>query len=119
MTAFGVMAAARIKNFQSFMALMQMVIMPMYFMSGAMFPLSGLPAWLRFLTRINPLTYAVDPMRRTVFAHLNISPVARDALAPGLSWGSWHVPVALELLLVAGIGVVLSGVAIAEFRRSE
>ena len=68
-TAFGVMAAARVTQMQSFMALTQMAIMPMFFISGAMFPVSGLPAWLTVLNRIDPLTYAVDPMRRAVFAH--------------------------------------------------
>src|SRR3954454_23659403 len=50
-TAFGVMVAARIKQMQSFMGLMQMVIMPMFFISGAMFPVTNLPAWLAFLNR--------------------------------------------------------------------
>src|SRR6202035_4410785 len=76
-TAFGVMVAARINQMQSFMALMQMAIMPMYFLSGALFPVSGLPQWLSILHRIDPLTYAVDPMRRAVFNHLNISSAAR------------------------------------------
>src|SRR6201998_2007967 len=66
-TAFGVMVAARISQMQSFMALMQMAIMPMYFLSGALFPVSGLPQWLSILNRLDPLTYAVDPMRRLVF----------------------------------------------------
>jgi ABC-2 type transport system permease protein len=78
-TAFGVMVAARIKQIQSFMGLMQMVVMPMFFISGALFPVQGLPGWLAFLNRIDPLTYAVDPMRRLVFAHLDISQAARDA----------------------------------------
>jgi ABC-2 type transport system permease protein len=68
-TAFGIMIAARIKQMQSFMALMQMAIMPMYFISGALFPANGLPQWLEILNRLDPLTYAVDPMRRVVFAH--------------------------------------------------
>jgi ABC-2 type transport system permease protein len=76
-TAFGVMVAARIKQMQSFMALMQMVIMPMYFLSGALFPVSGLPQWLTILNRLDPLTYAVDPMRRLVFATCKISAAAR------------------------------------------
>ena len=45
-TAFGVMIAARIKQMQSFMGVMQMVVMPMFFLSGALYPLSGLPGWL-------------------------------------------------------------------------
>ena len=56
---------------------MQMLIMPMFFLSGALFPLAGLPGWLTILNRLDPLTYAVDPMRRAVFAHLDISQAAR------------------------------------------
>src|SRR5205823_14105626 len=69
-TAFGVMVAARISQIQSFMALMQMVMMPMFFISGALFPVTGLPRWLEILNRLDPLTYAVDPMRKIVFPHL-------------------------------------------------
>ena len=45
-TAFGVMIAARIKQMQSFMGVMQMIVMPMFFISGALFPVAGLPGWL-------------------------------------------------------------------------
>ena len=82
-TAFGVMIAVRIKQMQSFMGVMQMIVMPMFFISGALFPRRGLPGWLTVLNRIDPLTYAVDPMRRLVFSHLSISPAARHALDPG------------------------------------
>jgi ABC-2 type transport system permease protein len=118
-TAFGVMAAARVSQMQSFMALTQMLIMPMYFISGAMFPVSGLPAWLTVLNRIDPLTYAVDPMRRAVFAHLDISPAARQALDPGVTWFGWLVPGLLEAAIVTILGVAMLGIAIAEFSRIE
>ncbi len=64
LTAFGVMMAARITQIQAFMALTQMLLMPLFFLSGALYPLRSLPAWLTVLTRIDPLTYAVYPMRR-------------------------------------------------------
>jgi ABC-2 type transport system permease protein len=118
-TAFGVMAAARVKQMQSFMALTQMVIMPMYFLSGALFPVSGLPQWLAILNRIDPLTYAVDPMRRAVFAHLNISPVARRILDPGVTWFGWHLPGLFEAGVVALLGLLMLGIAIFEFSRIE
>ena len=118
-TAFGVMVAARITQMQSFMALMQMAIMPMYFLSGALFPVSGLPQWLSILNRLDPLTYAVDPMRRAVFAHLHISAAARQALDPGVTWWSWHVPGLVEAAVVALLGVVMLTVAIVEFSRAE
>jgi ABC-2 type transport system permease protein len=118
-TAFGVMIAARIKQMQSFMALMQMAIMPMYFLSGALFPVSGLPQWLAILNRLDPLTYAVDPMRRAVFAHLNISAAARRALDPGVTWWSWHVPGLVEAAVVALLGLLMLTIAIVEFSRAE
>ena len=118
-TAFGVMAAARVSQMQSFMALMQMVIMPMYFLAGALFPVAGLPLWLTILNRLDPLTYAVDPMRRAVFAHLDISPAARHALDPGVTWWGWRVPVGIEALVIALIGFGLLAVAVFEFSRTE
>jgi len=119
LTAFGVMMAARIKSMQAFMGLMQMIMMPMIFLSGALFPLGNLPAWLAVLTRVNPLTYAVDPMRQAVFDHVQTSPQVQQLLSPGVSWNGWHVPVALELLIVVGTGLALLGVAVAQFRRTE
>ena len=68
---------------QSFMGVMQMIVMPMFFISGALFPVAGLPGWLTVLNRIDPLTYAVDPMRRLVFNHLDISAAARARARPG------------------------------------
>jgi ABC-2 type transport system permease protein len=118
-TAFGVMVAARITQMQSFMALMQMAILPMYFLSGALFPVSGLPQWLAILNRLDPLTYAVDPMRRIVFAHLHISAAARHALDPGVTWWSWHVPGLVEAAVVALLGLGMLAIAIMQFSRAE
>jgi ABC-2 type transport system permease protein len=118
-TAFGVMVAARITQMQSFMALMQMAIMPMFFLSGALFPVSGLPQWLAILNRLDPLTYAVDPMRRAVFAHLKIGAAARHVLDPGVTWWGWHVPGLVEAAVVAGLGLLMLTIAIVEFSRAE
>src|ERR1041385_275602 len=97
LTAFGVMMAARITQFQAFMALTQMLVMPLFFLSGALYPLTGLPAWLSVLTRIDPLTYVVGPMRHAVFTHLNISEEALHAMSPGITWAGWVVPIGLSL----------------------
>jgi ABC-2 type transport system permease protein len=118
-TAFGVMVAARITQMQTFMGVMQMVVMPMFFISGALYPVSGLPAWLGVLNRLDPLTYAVDPMRRLVFSHLDISPAARRALDPGVTWWGWHVPSLLEAFVVLVLGLALLSVAIWEFSLSD
>jgi ABC-2 type transport system permease protein len=118
-TAFGVMIAIRIKQMQSFMGVMQMIVTPMFFISGALFPPSGLPGWLTVLNRLDPLTYAVDPMRRLIFSHLSISPAARAALDPGVTWWGWRVPSLLEAGMVVVLGLVMLGIAIVEFSRTE
>jgi ABC-2 type transport system permease protein len=118
-TAFGIMVAIRIKQMQSFMGVMQMIVMPMYFISGAMFPANGLPTWLTVLNRIDPLAYAVDPMRRLVFSHLNISPLAHRALDSGITWWGFRVPGLLEAGVILALGLVMLGVAIWEFSTTE
>src|SRR6202158_5069237 len=86
LTAFGVMMAARLKQIQAFMALTQLFVLPLFFLSGALYPLNGLPSWLTVLTRIDPLTYIVDPMRHAVFGQLAVGKAALNALSPGVTW---------------------------------
>src|SRR5215468_11373205 len=119
LTSFGVMMAARITQFQAFMALTQMLVLPLFFLSGALYPLHGLPAWLSFLTRIDPLTYVVGPMRHAVFTHLNLSEEAMHALSPGITWAGWVVPIGLSLGIVAVMGLVMMCVAIVTFSKPE
>jgi ABC-2 type transport system permease protein len=118
-TAFGVMVAARIKQMQAFFGVMQMIVMPMFFISGALFPVANLPAWLTVLNRIDPLTYAVDPMKSLVFAHIHISPAARAVLNPGVHWWGWRVPPVLSAGVVLALGLLMLGIAIWEFSATE
>ncbi|MBS1889428.1 MAG: ABC transporter permease [Actinobacteria bacterium] len=118
-TAFGVMVAARIKQMQSFMGVMQMIVTPMFFISGALFPTAELPGWLAFLNRIDPITYAVAPMRTLIFANLDISAEAHQALNPPITWFGWDVPVALQIFTVFALGMVMLAIAIAEFSAGE
>ena len=118
-TAFGLVLAARVTKMQTLMPIIQLILAPMMFLSGAMFPLVNLPIWLTALTMVNPLTYAVGPMRALVFGHLNLDPVTRAALDPGVSWWGWHVPELLQVAMVIGIGGALLAVAAALFSRTE
>ena len=118
-TAFGVMVAARVTQMQSFMGLMQMLVMPMFFISGALFPTGELPGWLAFLNRIDPLTYAVAPMRGLVFSHLDLSAEAEAALNPPITWFGWPVPTALEIATVLGLGLIMLAIAIWEVNAGE
>ncbi len=66
LTGIGIVIAARMTSFQGFGTIMNFVIMPMWFMSGALFPVERLPWWLTGLVRVNPLSYGVDLIRRLV-----------------------------------------------------
>ncbi|HUB99054.1 MAG TPA: ABC transporter permease [Solirubrobacterales bacterium] len=118
-TAFGVMVAARISQIQSFMGVMQLVVMPMFFLSGALYPVADLPGWLAVLNRLDPLTYAVEPMRTLVFAHLDLSSAAEASLNPGVTWFGWTVPVALSIFTVFALGMTVLAIAIWEFNAGE
>jgi ABC-2 type transport system permease protein len=119
LTASGVMVAARITRIQAFMALTQMLVMPLFFLSGAFYPLRALPAWLTVLTRLDPIAYVAYPMRYAVFSHLNVSPAASAALSLAVTGNGWAVPVGVSPGIVAVMGAALPGMAIARFQRTE
>jgi len=117
--AFGLLVAVSIKQAQTFTSVMQLFLMPMFFASGALYPVSGLPAWLEVLNRLDPLTYAVDPIRHLVFNHLDISAPARRTLEPGVTWWGWHLPPLFQVGMVLLLGLAMMSVAIQRFSRSE
>jgi len=118
-TALGLLLAARIKQIQAAMPIVQLIITPLMFLSGALFPLSGLPTWLAVVTHLNPMTYAVEPMRSVVFDHLDVDPATRAAFDPGISWGGWPVPIGVQILVVVAFSVALLFAAVARFSRTE
>jgi ABC-2 type transport system permease protein len=118
-TAFGVLVAVTIKQAQTFTWIMQLCVFPMVFLSGALYPVSGLPGWLEVLNRINPMTYAVDPMRHLVFSHLDVSETARQTLDPGVSWFGWQVPPLLEVGMVLALGLAMIVAAVWRFSRTD
>ena len=63
MTGMGVLVATRLKSMQGFQMIMNFIMMPMFFLSGAMFPLANAPVWMDILSKLDPLTYGVDALR--------------------------------------------------------
>jgi len=64
--SLGVLLATRIRSMEAFQATMQMLMFPMVFLSGAFFPLQGLPTWMNILVKINPATYGIAPIRQVM-----------------------------------------------------
>jgi ABC-2 type transport system permease protein len=119
LTALGVLLSTRIKTIQAAMPVSQLLIMPMMFLSGSLFPVAGLPGWLSVLTRLNPLTYVVQPMRHLVLQRLDLTAAEQVRLLPAVSWFGWQVPTGVQLLTVAVVTAALIGLAARLFRTTE
>lgn len=113
-TAFGLALATRVRSIQAFMALMQMVLLPLFFASGALYPLEGLPAWLTVITRFDPLSYVVAPLRHAV-----LDASGKAALAPMVTWGSFVVPIWLDLVIIGAYAIIALAVAVSHFSRDD
>src|SRR5690349_2230735 len=61
--ALGTAIGSQLQNMQGFQLIMNFLVMPIFFLSGALFPLTGIPSGLAIATRINPLTYGIDGLR--------------------------------------------------------
>ena len=118
LTAFGVFIASRIEKMESFQVVMQLVLLPMLFLSGAMFPLNGLPVWLSAVTRINPLTYAVDPLRHVVFAAQNMPAAARARFPTGVELFGSKLPLDAELGITAAFALIFLVLAVRGFNTT-
>jgi len=70
-TGFGLILATRLGDTEGFMSIMNLVIMPIFFLSGAFFPLDAMPAGIKYIMYINPLTYGVDGLRGTLVGAAN------------------------------------------------
>lgn len=119
LTALGVLLSTRIKTIQAAMPVSQLLIMPMMFLSGSLFPITNLPEWLAVLTRLNPLTYVVQPMRHFTLGHLDLTAAEQERLVPVLTWFGWEVPVGVQLLTVAVITLGLISLAARVFKTTE
>ena len=111
LSAFGVAIASRMKSMQGFQVVMNFLMMPMFFLSGALFPLVGLPLWMTVLTRVDPASYGIDPIRRTV--------LGRAAERTAMTIGDRIVPIGIEALVVLVFGSVMLAIAARSFQHRD
>ena len=100
LTAMGIAAAARMHSMQGFTVIMNFMTLPMFFLSGAMFPTQGLPQWMDILVRINPLTYGVDILRAVVIGYHDYS-------------------LLFDLYIIGSFGILMLGLAVLAFSQVE
>jgi ABC-2 type transport system permease protein len=72
--ALGVAIGSSLQDMQGFQLIMNFLVMPIYFLSGALFPLKGLPVALGMVTKIDPLSYGIDGMRSVLLGHSAFDP---------------------------------------------
>jgi len=90
LTCIGLVIASLMTSLESFGTIVTFVNMPMFFLSGALFPVTNLPAWIRWTFYINPLTYGVDALR-------------------GVMISGWHtlLPLEYDILIICAFDVVM------------
>jgi len=96
----GISLASKMEDMHGFQLIMNFLIMPTFLLSGALFPLDKLPAWLAAISYIDPLTYGVDGLR-------------------GLIIGTSHFPVLLDFGILAGFCLAMILLARHLFSRTE
>jgi ABC-2 type transport system permease protein len=119
LTAFGVFVASHIQRMEGFSVVMQLLLFPMLFLSGALFPLDGLPGWLTVLTRLNPLTYAVAPLRQVVFAAQHMPPAAAAKFSSSVTLFGHALSNAACLGITCVFAAVFLGLSVAAFGKPE
>ena len=117
LSAVGVAIASRMRSMMGFQFVLNFLVQPCFFLSGALFPVTGLPGWMTALTRIDPLAYGVDPIRRVVLGTSGVPSGVLDKLA--LTLGSQPVSIGLEVAVMLAFGLVVTSVAVFNFRRQE
>lgn len=103
LTALGFAFAWKLDSVQGFHAIMNVVLMPMWLLSGAFFPVSGAPFWLGALMRLNPLTYGVAALRGALFGPAGAAPgLPGPAVSLGVTFAMGLAAFAAGLLATRG-----------------
>jgi ABC-2 type transport system permease protein len=78
--ALGVAIGSSLQDMQGFQLIMNFLVMPIYFLSGALFPLTGLPKVLGYITKADPLAYGIDGMRNVLLGNSAFDPMLDSAV---------------------------------------
>jgi ABC-2 type transport system permease protein len=117
-TSLGVFIAVPMRSMQGFQMVMNFLVMPLYFLSGAMFPVSSAPTWMRILMTIDPVTYGVDGLRNIVFSAAGdsgMTNLAESARASGLI--RWDL--GFDFAIMTMVSVLIATLAAARFSRAS
>ncbi len=97
-TAFGIAVATQLEDTESFPLIVNFVMFPIFFLSGALFPLEGIPQGLAVVTKLNPLSYGVDALRSMLIAQS-------------------HFPFAFDMGIIIVLSLIILAIGSALFSR--
>ena len=117
LSAMGVAIASRMRSMQGFQVVMNFLMMPIFFLSGALFPLVGLPSWMTVLTRLDPAAYGMDPLRRISLSGSGLPPAVLDRI--GITVFGQTLGMVSELAVLLAFGLAMLAVAVVNFRRRD
>jgi ABC-2 type transport system permease protein len=116
-TSLGLVIAARLRTMESFHMLMNFILMPMFFLSGALFPLQNLPDWLSILTKLNPVTYGVNPIRWVLLQTADLPSQVLPTV--GFSLGPTFLSLSNDVVVLGAFAVVMIVLAMRAFNLQE
>jgi ABC-2 type transport system permease protein len=118
LSAMGVALAARMRSMQGFQMVVNLLLMPMFFLGGALFPLTSLPGWMTVLTRFDPVAYGIAPVRHVVLSGAGVPAAVLNQVA-AVSIAGHTVPMLAETLLLLAFGLLMLGLGVHGFRRRD
>lgn len=98
LTSMGLVLAALVESHEGFNVIINFIVMPMFFLSGALFPIDKLPPWMSLAVAVDPLTYGVDLLRGTIL-------------------GIYVLPAQVNALILAFFALTMNGFAVLAFNK--
>ena len=98
LVSLGLIIGSNMESVEGFQLVISFLVFPMFFFSGALFPIGNLPRYLLAFTILDPVTYAVDGLR-------------------GLLLGTAQLPIALDLMILSGFAAIMIGAGTWTFKR--
>jgi ABC-2 type transport system permease protein len=118
LSSLGVAIASHLKTMESFQVVMNFVMMPLLFLSGAFFPVRGLPNWLEVLIHLDPVAYGVDALRQVVLGSVLSDSTAVSSF--GLSGpNGTNLPVLADAGVLVLIAIPVLALAVHWFRQTD
>jgi ABC-2 type transport system permease protein len=128
LSGLGILLASRMRSQQGFQMMVQIIVMPLTFLSGAFFPINNVPSWLAVVSKINPMTYGVDAIRQVFLTPETLTIPSGQGLEGlvgnisstlGITVLGHTMTILEDALIMSAIGIILLVLAVWSFNKQE